>query len=498
MDKTYDNNLLKKHLLIALLLGFVARELSAYFVFGPQALDDYLNQLIPSFKYLTTGSHGLPAWRSPLVIWIFSGWLKLGTLLNITIPVHQVQWVYSLLNLMSLSCFFGCYYFFKSIKNSQTGIIALYMTAVHGLMPFISTRSFLESICIGPLTLGVGLLLFAINEKNSRHIFLSLLLIGFATLIRFQVGIVLILASAILLYKNRKHIFLVLSAGFIILAAQTAIELLDHRAPFSTLIAYANANKNMSDYGREPWFSSLLTWLVVGFFPISILLLKKIKSLLRTGYCEVLILALGFVIFHSCFPHKEERFIYPVVGISLWLWAELWNQSIDSKSFKYFTRPVLLVFNTIVIIVGCFINVQVGEIGVPAKISSLTSNALYIDRDSLVGQGEMWEFFIRDKSKLNKLDHAVTMTDLDVEFKQNKYDLITIMTSNPEIQPELENLHLQSNEDIKCTEVNAENSVIDNLIYKMNPKKNQRRKPTWFIICHKPNSTTTQEITSTL
>ncbi len=474
---------LLRHFWIALAIGLLFRVLSAYFVFGPQALDDYLNQLIPSYKFAEMGAHFLPPWRSPLVIWILAGVINAAKWMGIVNPVAQAQAVYVFIGILSLTTFLGCYFFFLAIEEYAIGVVALYFTAIHGLMPFVSTRAFLESISMGPLTLGAGLVIWSIFLEKRYALIAALSCLGLATLIRFQDGSVYVAVVLWILVFHRKWWKEVMGVSFLVACVNAGIDLIDHRQPFSTLLEYLNVNKDVARYGAEPWYATWVTWLAIGFFPFSLPLLGKVRCLNKRGFREVLGFVLVFVLAHSLISHKEERFIYPVFAMSLWLWAALWVYSRESKSFRRFARPAMLALNFAALIVGCFINTQVGEIGVPARLSNESSHVLYIDRESLVGKGEMWEFFIRSGAHMEPQKSPVAMWEITEQLSSKKYDAIAVMTSKTDDLSELESLSEDDQKEYQCSKVYKESSMIDSLIYKMNPGHNERRRPTWYVVC---------------
>ncbi len=483
MQATQTKNNFMQHFWLALALGLGFRLISSYFVFGPQALDDYLNQLIPAYKFSETGVHELPAWRSPLVIWALGGLLELGKWIGISKPVAQAQFLAAMVGVFSLTSLWGCLLFFQAVKKPEIGKIALYATALHGLMPFVSTRFFLESLSMGPLSLGVGFLIWSVLQNRRMGLILGLVFLGLATLIRFQVGMLYLATLIWLLCSHRKWWKEAFLVSFALAIINAGIDWLDHRPIFSTLIAYIETNKHIADYGSEPWYATWVTWLAVGFFPFSLLLLKQWRRLTQPGLRELLGLALIFVVVHSLVPHKEERFMYPIFPISIWLWSALWFYSKNLASSRNFVRPVILTLNLVLLIAGCFFNTQLGEIGVPAKMSSLSSRVLYLDRDSLVGAGFMSEYFIRTNSKLVKADGSPTLEKIKDLLKSNSYEVLAVMTSNPELLPELKLLQNSSTDFLQCSQVQEESSFIDSLLYKMNPKRNQRRRTTWFVAC---------------
>lgn len=475
----------KKHFWFALALGLLLRIISAYFVFGPQALDDYLNQLEPALKLSAGLPLDIPAYRSPLMIWMITAWHKLAGVFSLDSVVSQIRWIYFFMGLASLLSLWAAYLYFKDEPDQKPGLFALYLISAHGLMPFISTRTFLESFSAGFLTLGVCLLaLRQRSQSKSSFLWWGFVLVGLGTLIRFQAGLIYVFAVVFFLWrKQRKEVLAGILVGFGLLAIQSLIDLSMGREALSTLLNYLRANENVASYGYSPWYSSWGAWLVACFlFPFSLGLFKNYKAL--RPHLFLLGASLAFLAGHSLVDHFEERFLYPIFPISLILLAALWSASWGGWSEKFVFRPVFLAINALLLVVGCFVNTQVGEIGVPALIQAQSSNALFVDRDSLVGQGDMRSIFIKPPSTLLKVTEALQSDIWPQEaLKYSSFENITFMTSNPQLVPELESFSGKTLGPFQCKDLGEMTSWADNLIYKMNPKRNYRRRPTWYVAC---------------
>lgn len=476
---------LRQHFFYALVLGLVLRVLSAYFVYGPQALDDYLNQIGPALRMDQGLTHDLPAHRSPLMIWMIFIWAQIGGWLGISTVIEKIRWIGFGFGLTSLLAIYGAYKYFSDKPEDLTGKWTLYLMAAYGLMPFVSTRGFLESYSMGFLTAGMGVLVYALHQKKNLLIAFAFYIIGFATLIRFQIGV---LYFALLIYflfkKEWRTLGIALLTGFALMLTQLLIEYGDGRAPMSVLKAYLKMNENVSEYGVTPWYSTWLTWLALFYFPFSAGLFKHWKKWKEHG-----LLVWGtifFVLIHSLVPHKEERFLYPILGLTLIMWAILWIPAWNSTYEKKFFRPVFLFLNTLLLGVGCFVNTQVGEIGVPALTQKRSDKVLYIDRDSLVGQGFMYEIFLRPPARLEKITEAISEETLNKYLPElENLDGFALMTSNPHYRNELSTFAMQTWHDFKCTNEQEVNSATDSLFYKLNPERNYRRRPTWYVNCWK-------------
>lgn len=491
MTDFLKNRSLKEHLWIALAVGLILRMCSAYFAFGPQALDDYLNQILPALRLIRDLPHELPTYRSPLMIWMIKVWIDFGTLFSINAIVNQIRWVYLGLGLFSLLGIYGAYKYFQDTdsepRNSLAGKLALYLMAAQGLMPFVSTRSFLESFSACFLTFGVGLLVYSLRKNNTALQVLAFYAIGFSTLIRFQVGLVYCFIMAFLFYKKSwKPLWVGLGVGVVLIAQQILIETIDHREPMSILLNYFKANENVGNYGRTPWYSTWLTWLAFFYFPFSALMFRQIKN--WKNHFLLLGATLTFVLIHSLITHKEERFLYPIMGLTMILMALLWSAEWGSAFDRRFFKPVFALLNTALLCVGCFINTQVGEIGIPARVQAISDKVLYLDRDSMIGQGDMFELFIKPTSKLEKVSEPLTrdsMTQFE-NILQNMEGFL-VATSNEEFKNELDLFAGQEIYGFKCSQEEEMISLTDKWLYQMNPKKNYRRRPSWFVACWKPH-----------
>ena len=65
--KYLDAHSLRTHFFRALYWGLGFRLLTAYFVYGPQALDDYKHGVIPAYELFAGLDFSLPDYRSPLL-----------------------------------------------------------------------------------------------------------------------------------------------------------------------------------------------------------------------------------------------------------------------------------------------------------------------------------------------------------------------------------------------------------------------------------------------
>jgi hypothetical protein len=180
-------------------------------------------------------------------------------------------------------------------------------------MIYFAPRAMSETASALPLTFGMALIL---DESRWRRWFGGFLL-GFAVLLRLQTGIVCIGALVMLALDRRwRH---VLETSFALALCALGYGLLDKitwGTWFQSVVTYWNFNiveGKGAMWGTEPW-SYYLTTLWTSAPLLGWLLL--ILSLLAVRRAPALVLtALAFIAAHSIIPHKEFRFLVPIMPI---------------------------------------------------------------------------------------------------------------------------------------------------------------------------------------
>src|SRR4051812_9953700 len=95
------------HLRLALGLGLLARWTCAFFVYGPQALDDYKHGVWPAYQFFAGLPLDLPGYRSHLLIWILAAFVKIASVFGAASALAQVRAMYFGLGAVSLLGIYG-------------------------------------------------------------------------------------------------------------------------------------------------------------------------------------------------------------------------------------------------------------------------------------------------------------------------------------------------------------------------------------------------------
>lgn len=481
---------LKSHFFIALVLAFLTRTLSAIFVYGPQALDDYKHGVWPAYQYFAGLPLDLPDYRSHLLIWFLSSFVKVASLFGVTSALGQVRAMYMGLGLTSLTGLVGAYYFAQTVRSRMFGALSLYWLALFPLMPFVSTRAFGEAVALNLVLLAFGFLEFARKRAPDSKFYwiLGFLSLGAATLFRFHVGVLYLSYMGILMaLKQWRGFIWACLTGLVICAAQVAIDVLSGKAPFGTLIVYLAENEGgAAKYGVSPWYNPWLFVLGLTILPFSFAIFRNWKGLWRECFA-LLIPFLIFVGIHSMVAHKEERFLYPVLGLEFLMLSYLWASASFSKWARKLYSPVVVTIGLVGLLIVCLVNTQEGEIEPPAYVEKRFGKVTYLDHESLFGASRFQFYFLRPPSVLEKVEATeFNASRVDEALKKNpEHRAVVLLTSNPDDRDQLRALAGASTMDSKCLELRVAGSIVDRALYGMNPKHNQRRRPTWYLVCER-------------
>ena len=201
-------------------------------------------------------------------------------------------------------------------------------------MPLLSVRNLVEVACIPFIMTGVWMTYVAIEESRSlKHYLFAGLVIGLAFSIRFQTVIFIGGVGLVILFRRKfwEAIIFGLGALISIILIQGVVDMFIWGRPFAELMEYIRYNiVHKADYGtNNPYmYASIiigvllppLGWLwIVGFF----------RSWKKT--LIIVVPTLLFTAFHSYFPNKQERFIFPVLPFFVTAGIIGWYKIRESK-----------------------------------------------------------------------------------------------------------------------------------------------------------------------
>jgi hypothetical protein len=133
------------------------------------------------------------------------------------------------------------------------------------------------------------------------------------------------------------------------------------------------------------------------------------------------------------------------------------------------------------------VNTQEGEIEPPSYAQSRYGDVIYLDHESLFGKSRFQFYFLRPPAKIESIERLdLNAHSVDAALDSDPaFNAAVLLTSDPEARPQLEALEGITTIEAACGKVRAAGSLVDRLLYSMNPKHNQRRRPTWYLICER-------------
>lgn len=481
----------KTHFYRALAAGALVRGLSAWFVYGPQALDDYKHGVWPAYQFFAKIPLDLPDYRSHLLVWFLSLFVEAASWFGASSALAQVRAMYLGLAFTSLLGIYGTYLYVRTFRSRMFSGLSLYLVALFPIMPFVSTRAFGEAVAMSLVMLGLGWLESVRRDRRTGSAgdwFAGFLFLGVATLFRFHVGLIYVAYGVILIARKMwRGVIYAALAGFVTLALQALIDYGSGKVPLGTLLIYLNENEGGgAKYGVSPWYNPLLMVLALTAAPFSIVLFRSAKNLWRAHWPAILPCAI-FLTAHCVVAHKEERFLYPIIGVEMWALAYLWAaNAFNPWARRIFSTP-FLVLTALGLLVVCFVNTQEGEIEPPAYVESHFGPVIYLDHESLFGKSRFQFYFLRPPAKLQNIDRMdLNAHSVDEALASDPaFNAAVLLTSEPEARAQISALEGMVTLEASCGQMRAAGSLVDRALYGMNPKHNQRRRPTWYLICER-------------
>ena len=223
---------------------------------------------------------------------------------------------------------------------SREGDFAAFMLAFYFALPLFSTRPMIETVCMPLLTLS-GAYAARYGRGDSRaYLLLALLFVVLASLMRFQAGVCFFVLPCLVFWQKRREdwgVFLLCVLGAFVLSGLPDVL---YRGQFhGQLREYIRYNMAFSGehFGRMPFYVFFVLAFALTLPPAFLSRYQGMdwKKTYR-GMGAVLGYVLVFLVAHSLSPHKEDRFIVPVlplllfslVPMAVWLWdhGSVWRR----------------------------------------------------------------------------------------------------------------------------------------------------------------------------
>lgn len=403
--------------------------------------------------------------KSPLQILPMHLFAQTALNLGITHPYWQYRFTLAVLAL--INCLILGWVFFQYHRNTNPDLqtVMWLMFGLYFVAPFAFTRPMFESLAAPWLAL-TALYGSRYDHSGKRgDLLMGVLFVSVAFIMRQQVGICALALIALTLFKRNWKDFAFASALGVALFLISGIPDYFIRGSFHhSLRSILEYNvKYGANYAIHPIYTYPLLIFALCLGPWWIMKYPRgfWKNHFKTYRTEWMILGL-FVLLHSSFPQKWERFLISMVPILMILMAplilKLWSE-FPQRKWRFWS---LLIFNGFIFFPATFFPPQ----------KNLISMSLYLDQHpevtTVVRVDNIPEWitdaFIRAPRHQFK---DISRDELSAATPQSCGDILVVAEF---LADKVDKSQWILDETLKV-------NLIEALAYKMNPSKNVRRAP---------------------
>lgn len=237
--------------------------------------------------------------------------------------------------LLSMTIVVMGYRLAERLQGLRAAKMAGWLLALLFFLPMMSVRNLAEFVCIPALLYATVLAVRNEPDERWRPLLWAGMLLGIACSVRFQTIVFSAGFGLSLLLLLRWRQAFAMAAGFFgsLLLVQMATDMIIWGTPFMELMAYIRYNiDNAETYGVQRWYNYILLLSGILIPPVSLFLLF---GYLRSWRKHLLLFlpAFAFLVFHSSFPNKQERFILPAIPFVIILGSIGWTAFHASSKF---------------------------------------------------------------------------------------------------------------------------------------------------------------------
>jgi len=256
--------------------------------------------------------------RSPILYYLDYYLFLLGNkIFGINSPVWLLRSAMMIVGLLSSLMIYLAYRISLLVnRDDKNALTVAALFAFYFAMPFIGTRLMSESLSSFFVIVAVY---FATRswrlEDRGGNILLSGLLFGVAAMFRFQAGLLFIGMLFFLAIYDRRRTKWFFLGGAVALLFQIILDYATFGGFLTSIFGYARLQmQELATHSRQPWYNFLL--LLLGL-TLPIATITTLPAFLRScrRYLWLSVPLTFFVIFHCSSPHKEERFIFPIIPL---------------------------------------------------------------------------------------------------------------------------------------------------------------------------------------
>jgi hypothetical protein len=242
------------------------------------------------------------------------------------------------------------------ISNRKNAVVVGWLLSLLWIMPFMSVRNLVEMVSIPFLMWGTWFLLKD-DRISNKSLFVAGLMCGVAISFRYQIGIFSIGIATYYLLKKQWRNIIFFSLGNIVLftLTQGVVDFVIWGFPFAEFWSYVTYNMNQGTQylPNTNYFMYFYVLFGVLLFPFGILIgigfFRSYKSSML-----LFIPTLFFLLFHTFYPNRQERFILSILPFFVILGVIGFEKLKERNFWKGFWNVSFRIFWVLNLVLVCF------------------------------------------------------------------------------------------------------------------------------------------------
>ncbi|HEY8270265.1 MAG TPA: hypothetical protein VIG33_05210 [Pseudobdellovibrionaceae bacterium] len=463
-----------------LILSFIIYIIVVTFNTGFIATDEYwdgITRYLPAQKATVNTLIRLDDVKSPLQILPMHAAAQLAYKLGLETPFSQYHFVIIFWGLIGFALSASAAILLFRGKSESLAKVAVLMLGFHFVAPGLLTRPMFESLAAPWMALACAFAVLYDEKRHWQNLLAGVFCASMSFTLRQQTGFcALVFILLPLLHKQWKHFFLASFSGLTLFILSGVPDIFIRGGFHYSLRALAEYNfKHGAEYANQPWhfffplifIGTLMPWLIAKY-PAGFLgdYIKRYRSL-------YIILAL-FLILHSMFANKFERFLISMIPVLIFIMVPFVNYFVENWAQRKYRLISMLAVNLVFWFPASFFPAQ----------KNITDLARYMDEHP-------------EYRALQSIDLSIEWIP-DAFMKQVNYTVFQLSTSQLQTQAIPVNCDTLVALNEKAFASNREFllfhykflarfdvNMIESIAYKFNAENNVRRSPLMIFSCKK-------------
>ncbi len=474
---------------VIILLAVILRLIASVFARGFGMHDDHFIIIEPAHSWAVGGDYDNwlpwseenkgPSGHSFFYIGFMYLVFRLLESLSIQSPQIQMLIVRLIHAAFSLITVYYGYRIARKLSDERTARLTGLLLAVYWFMPWLSVRNLVEVVCIPFLVLGTWYLLQASPGWKWKAL-LAGVMFGLAFAVRYQVFMYIagVWLALILGKKWKESLSFLVGLAVSILLTQGVIDFFIWKTPFAELKQYILYNiDHRFEYITGPWYNYVVFLLVMLIPPVSVFMFT---GLFRNWKKQMILFipVMLFLVFHSIFPNKQERFIIPIVPFLVISGMTGWSEfTLKSKFWQHRSRLLSacwIFFWIINLVLLPFVTTMYSK---KARVESMTYLSRYPGIDFVLFDDTFRHevlippsYYYGEKLNVYSISstHPVDSLKAQLEvYGKAKYPRFVLLFQDKEITQRLDRIReILPNLEY---ETRIEPGLVDRILYRLNP-----------------------------